>query len=281
MTILTDSIAARAGAPMRTPSFLTSRTAERGETALFPRSEGAEPSISAATTARAKASDPRLPMPGSSAAVEALLTTPIPAPVAVEVEVAPPPPPAPVGAQGPQARADAHPRAEAIAPLARALEELRTLSETLGDLARNDAIELGIMLARQIVGADVPTSREPLVAVAREAMLRFREAREITVRVNPDDAEMLSMASEAMRAVTQEGSPITSQASTQGPHSKQGSALEEIAPNGLVQMRIVPDATLKRGDVVVDTEIGSVDARRSSRLEALERAAREAAGTPP
>jgi hypothetical protein len=146
---------------------------------------------------------------------------------------APPPPPAPVIDMS---RMDA------------AIDRLRMLSDRLAADTRNDALEVAMMLARKIVEGELTTNVDKMMGTVRSAVRRLGESRRITVRLSPDDADLLS---------------------------KGNQPSSELGGLSAAKVEVVADATLKRGDCLVEGDLGSVDARLDTRFAELRRAIAE------
>jgi flagellar biosynthesis/type III secretory pathway protein FliH len=131
--------------------------------------------------------------------------------------------------------------------VAAAIEVLRMSADRLAADMRVEAIELALLVARRILEAEVTSSVEPLVALVRGAVRRLGESRKIVVRLAPPDAEAVLAA-----AVAAGQKPLA------------GLAVAEID--------VLPDASLSRGDCVVEGELGSVDGRLAARIEEVRRA---------
>ncbi len=196
---------------------------------------------------------PRTPMPAPAAAfgrappaeVEASQPAPVeapappplaPAPPPAPIVLAPPPPP-PL----PQPAFVEAPSAAANERLEAALRSLQELGTRLYGEARADALEVGFLIARRILETEIRQSPEPLFQLVRSALQKVGEARPVTLRVHPEDALRLH-----------------------APHAG--------APS-LVEVHVLGDPSLQRGDVVIDAEFGSVDARLETRLAELHRSA--------
>jgi flagellar assembly protein FliH len=139
-------------------------------------------------------------------------------------------------------------RAEAMQKVAHAVEVLRLTAERLAEQARSDALEIGFHVARRIVEAELQTSPETLFGLVRSALKRAGDSRKVVIRLHPEDARVI--------AATVASGDLA------------------VAAAG-VEVR--PDATLERGDCLVDTDFGQVDGRLQTRLEELHRAAAAAA----
>jgi flagellar biosynthesis/type III secretory pathway protein FliH len=163
-------------------------------------------------------------------------------------EQAEPPPPS-----GPTPEQLAAFRAEALQQVAHAVEVLRLQAERLAEQARADALEIGFVVARRVLQAELSTSPDALFSLVRSALQRAGDSRKISVRVHPQDAQALAPA---------------------------------LAKGGLgvstATVELAPDASLSPGDCIVDTDFGKIDGRLETRLDELHRAAAAAAeeGTP-
>lgn len=138
-------------------------------------------------------------------------------------------------------------RAEALEKVSHAVEVLRLSSERLAEQARSDALEIGFLVARRILETEISASPEPLFALVRGCIRKVGESRRVVARLNPEDVPLLKNAAQKGEA------GITT-----------------------AQFEVVADASIARGDCVVDTDFGTVDGRLSTRLEELYRAARAA-----
>lgn len=161
----------------------------------------------------------------------------------------PPPPQAPPPAQPqPQPVACNHPPPPppGLDPrVAMAVESLRQTSLHLADQARHDALEVGLMVARRILEHEIQTDPRHLMAFIRETLQRLGEAREVTVRLCPEDLDRLG-------------------------------ALGDDPAAGVAHVKLEADASLSPGDLSVESEVGSVDHRLQDRIEAAGRLLREA-----
>lgn len=178
---------------------------------------------------------PTPPPPPASAPI-AIPTAPMghafePLPAAAPMPPPPLPPPAPLVI-------DHTPQLQS------ALEALRQEGRRLGEQARSDALEIGVLIARRILERELTTSLDPLFGLIRSAIRRVGEARAIVVKVSADDHHRL------------QDSP--------------GSALS------LANVTLQIDEALGPGDVVVESELHGVDGRIDTRLDELRRELREA-----
>ncbi len=162
-------------------------------------------------------------------------TRPAPRPLPVRTREQPP---------EPSAEQLAAIQAAAMGKVAHATEVLRLQAERLAEQARSDALEIGFAVARHILDVELGTSPEALFALVRGALRRAGESRRIVVRLHPEDARLVAPSAAA---------------------GEVGVAAATI--------EVAADAALGRGDCVVETDYGKVDARLATRIEELHRAA--------
>jgi flagellar biosynthesis/type III secretory pathway protein FliH len=105
---------------------------------------------------------------------------------------------------------------------------------------------LAVRIAEKILGRELALDSAAVVDVAAEAMRHAGEPRELVIRCAPEDLEAL-----------ERGRP----------------RLVERCRAGQV-VRFVTDERVPRGGCIIETELGVVDARLSTQLEAIERALR-------
>lgn len=121
--------------------------------------------------------------------------------------------------------------------LALAIEKLRAQSERLAEQARSDSLELAVIIARRILEKEISTDLAAIFSLIRSAIRRAGEEHVTQVRVSPADEKELT-----------------------------AKAQSDFSFGKIV---IVADASLERGDVMVDTEHHSIDGRLNTRLEEL------------
>lgn len=125
-----------------------------------------------------------------------------------------------------------------------AAERERRLSGLAGEVA-----SLALEVARTVLGQALAADPAAVVALAERALREARERREVVVRVSPADAPALRGAEGRLAALL-----------ARAP----GLCLRE-------------DPALRPGDVVVETEAGTIDARVEAQLAALARALEDVA----
>jgi hypothetical protein len=122
--------------------------------------------------------------------------------------------------------------------LAHAVESLKLQTERLAELAHNDALEIGILVAERILEQEVSTNSRALMSLVRSAMRRLADSRTITVSLCATDHERVV---ERIKA-----------------NSPDASALATV--------KLVVDTSLQSGDCRVESELGSVDGKLSTRV---------------
>jgi hypothetical protein len=125
-----------------------------------------------------------------------------------------------------------------------AVDRLRMLSDRLAADMRNDALEVAMMLARKIVEGELTTNVDKMMGTVRSAVRRLGESRRITVRLCPEDAELLT---------------------------KENKQPGDVAGLSAARVEVVADPALGRGDCLVEGDLGSVDARLDTRFAELRR----------
>jgi type III secretion protein L len=154
-------------------------------------------------------------------------------------------------AEGARVRAEAaeEGRREGLARAAAALAEAAAARDRRLALAEREVAAAAVDVARTIIGRELAQDPGTVADLAARALWAARERRAVTLRVNPADAEAIRDAAGRLAAVL-----------ARAP----GLAVRE-------------DPGLARGDAVVETEAGHVDARVETQLAALARALDEAA----
>lgn len=144
-----------------------------------------------------------------------------------------------------QALADAETRghAEGRTRMAQLNERVEHLAEGLLKEVEPQAVEAAIAVARQLIDAELKAHPEAMVAVVRQALMSARQQRDVYIRVNPVHAETL-------RAHKREVVDVLGRAKD-------------------IDVREDPD--LEPGGCMVETEIGTIDARLETQFEALVR----------
>ena len=139
------------------------------------------------------------------------------------------------GAQEVTTRAAAEGRADGLAQAAATLIAAQQRRAQILEEAESALVTLATEAAERVIRAELALAPERVRDIARDLVARVRRARTLTVRVHPDDLELV----------------------------------RSILPR---HAEIRPDTGLQRADVVLETESGELDARIAVQLAALRRA---------
>lgn len=133
------------------------------------------------------------------------------------------------------AQAELTPMLQSAAGAVGALQELQT--ELIAQLEQ-DAVNLAIRLAEQIVAGTIEVAPQRIVDVAAVALRRIRDRQHVTLVVNPADLELMSAS-------------VTSLQSQLG---------------GIEHLNVQSDRRVGRGGVLARTEEGEIDASVETQL---------------
>jgi flagellar assembly protein FliH len=95
------------------------------------------------------------------------------------------------------AQAEAKPALEALSASARAISELR--DQVVAEVEQ-DAVEMALRLAEQILAGVLSVEPERVIDVARNALRHLTERRRVTLVVNPADLELVSECVEQLQS---------------------------------------------------------------------------------
>jgi flagellar assembly protein FliH len=152
-------------------------------------------------------------------------------------------------AEGVRVAARAEGRAQGLALTAELAARAARLRDGALETAEAELVDLAFEIARRVLGSLAERDRSVVVEVAARALERARSRAEVTLRAHPADAAALREAEPALLAAL--------------------SRCRRIA--------VREDVSVERGGVVVETEIGAIDARLGEQVAALRRALDEGA----
>jgi flagellar biosynthesis/type III secretory pathway protein FliH len=140
-----------------------------------------------------------------------------------------------------------HLTSEMAERLGRAIEVLRLTSDRLGAETAATALEIGCLVARRILEAELKTDTDAQKSLVRSAVRRLGDAHKVTIHLAPADLE-------AVRAAAGEASSA------------------DLGMNlGIAKVEILPDTNLTSGDCIVESDAAKVDGRLGTRLEEIRR----------
>lgn len=116
-------------------------------------------------------------------------------------------------------------------------------------IARNEPalLQLAVRIAEKLIGEELSASPEKIVTVVREALCSVARAKSVVLQLHPADAAVLEEHMSVLRGAA-------------GPKR---------------EIEIVSNASLARGDCVIESDIGIIDARLETQLRNMERALTE------
>jgi flagellar assembly protein FliH len=129
----------------------------------------------------------------------------------------------------------------AVAPVLEAFKDIENLYQDLWQANEPQLVKLATRVAEKVIYHELTTSPEVVAGAFKAALDRLQEQHQALFRVNPDDLEYL----EAVR----------------------GELKDTI--KGLVKITFEPDPNLDRGELVMETESGRLDATLRRRIEAV------------
>lgn len=123
------------------------------------------------------------------------------------------------------------------------LLESREIREKTFVETEQDILRLSVKLAEKIIGQEIKTDKKVIAEIVSNALRNTKRQDKITVRVSPNDF-----------STVQEHFAVLSQ-------SSRSSFVD-----------IVPDPKVASGGCIIESEVGTVDARLETQLRALEKA---------
>lgn len=137
---------------------------------------------------------------------------------------------------------------ESAERVGRAIADLRLTADRLGAEVAANAIEIGCLIARRILEAELKTDLEAHRSLVRSAVRRLGEEHRVTIHLAPVDIERVRAA-----AGDTDDSP-------------------DMGFNlGIAKVEIFPDTNLTPGDCLVESDAATVDGRIGTRLEEVRR----------
>jgi type III secretion protein L len=107
-----------------------------------------------------------------------------------------------------------------------------------------EIVKLAVRVAERIIGAELATHDETILRIVAKAVEQLRQSKELVIRANPDDVEVL--------------------------RREKRKLLEHIGR--LKDIAFREDPSVARGGCIIETESGTVDAQLATQVELLERA---------
>ncbi|MGB9613089.1 MAG: FliH/SctL family protein [Candidatus Margulisiibacteriota bacterium] len=129
---------------------------------------------------------------------------------------------------------------EALATLNEAIKERKKIIKD----AENEILRLALRVAEQIIRSEVSLHRDVCLNIVAEAIGRVSDREQIIVKVNREDAEYLKRYKDRLAGML----------------------------DGVKSFSIIEDSNIEPGGCVIETNLGFIDARISTKLKAIEEA---------
>lgn len=134
---------------------------------------------------------------------------------------------------------------EALATLNQAVKERKKIIKD----AEGEILRLALKVAEQIIRSEVSLHRDVCLNIVSEAIGRVSDREQIIVKVNREDAEYLKRYKDRLSGML----------------------------DGVKSFSIIEDSNIEPGGCVIETNLGFVDARISTKLKAIEEAIKKVA----
>lgn len=113
--------------------------------------------------------------------------------------------------------------------------------------AEREIVEIALAVARRVLAREIEENPTAILPIVKEALGKVRDQEQIIIRVNPEDYEMVLMAKRDLQLMV-------------GRENAVSVAADHIVPSG---------------GCVIDTSLGTVDARLDTKLELVYKAIQE------
>lgn len=134
---------------------------------------------------------------------------------------------------------------EALETLNQAIKERKSIIKD----AEAEILRLALKAAEQIIRSEVSLHRDVCLNIVSEAINRVSDREQVIVRVNREDAEYIKKYKDRLAGIV----------------------------DGVKSFSVLEDSQIEPGGCVIETNLGYVDARISTKLAALEEALKKAA----
>lgn len=132
---------------------------------------------------------------------------------------------------------------EGLAQTTELIVKARTEYEASLRNASKDLLNLAFKIAEKIIGKALELDKNIIMDIVAQALQTVRQSRQVTVRVNPEDAKILKANKDALAEALGQGRMID----------------------------VVEDKKVLRGGCIIESEIGKVEAQLSTQLERLKK----------
>lgn len=132
---------------------------------------------------------------------------------------------------------------QAVTEFEQTLFEVREIRERVWRETEQDLLRLAIRLTEKILGREIKSDKTAVVDIVATALQNARQQEKLTVRVNPSDLPVIER------------------------------EMENLSRTGRSQfMDFIADPRVSEGGCLIESEVGTIDARLETQLRVLERA---------
>jgi flagellar biosynthesis/type III secretory pathway protein FliH len=153
------------------------------------------------------------------------------------------------------------------------LEDIASLKDSILSQAEGDIVQLTIAIARKLLFRELEQHPDTVVAIVKEALKAARNAKEITVKIHPDDHIILKQyANELMAYLSRNNTWTQNAASMQASIASASTEREALGvgdPTGSVPIRVEEDPTVSPGGCIVETDTTLVDMSLEARIDSI------------
>ncbi len=132
---------------------------------------------------------------------------------------------------------------DALAEFEQTLLEIKEIREKVLRETEKDILKLAVRLAEKIVGREIEEDQTAIRDIVSAALLNARQKERITIRVNPADLSKVQNETEQFKSIAQ-----------------------------TKFLDFVADPRVEKGGCLIESEVGTVDARLETQFRVLERA---------
>jgi len=136
-------------------------------------------------------------------------------------------------------------RAEVELSLASKFVELAAKRQRALEQSRDDIVQLAQLVAERVLRDHLTSNPEQFLSFAEKCIAEARGSSRLTVHAHPEDVAQLQ------------------------------SQLENLREHSLIELRVEPDAEMLRGDLRLESDVGTLDARLGTQLSHLAETIRE------
>lgn len=208
-------------------------------------------------------------LPGPIASVEL-------APAPGSTPPAPPPPPVEYSTSVKQAQArldqERETLAQARAALEAAVRKVQTLEADLTAAAEAQLVDLALAIAEKVLVQEIDQGRARIEPLVREALRHMPARRDLVVRLNPQDLAQALASAAAQQGATVQGATggLSASAASAAQGATDGLPTSADAATPILSgLKTVADASLRRGECLVESAEGTVPALLADRLQAV------------